>query len=126
MSEVIFIGTSDAFGAGGRRQSALLLRSSPGSVLIDCGTTTNSGFAELGLERNEVDAIVISHFHADHFGGVPLFVLASRYLDHRTSPLVIAGPPVSPAVVGIGRQHRHRASSAALAVASRVRTRQET
>ena len=93
MNEVLFIGTSDAFGAGGRRQSAILSRGARGSVLIDCGTTTNSGFAELGVERDEIDAIVVSHFHADHFGGVPLFVLAARYIDQRRNPLVIAGPP---------------------------------
>jgi ribonuclease BN (tRNA processing enzyme) len=99
MSEVIFIGTSDAFGAGGRRQSALLVRGGSGSVLIDCGTTTNTGFADLDLDRNEVDAIVVSHFHADHFGGVPLFVLAARYIDQRKTPLVIAGPPETEARV---------------------------
>lgn len=93
MNEVVFIGTSDAFGAGGRRQSAVLSRGRRGSVLIDCGTTTNSGFAELGIERSEIDAIVVSHFHADHFGGVPLFVLAAQYVDLRREPLVIAGPP---------------------------------
>ena len=56
-------------------------------------STTNTGFADLGVERDEVDAIVVSHFHADHFGGVPLFVLAARYIDQRRKPLVIAGPP---------------------------------
>ena len=40
MSEVVFIGTSDAFGAGGRRQSAILARGSRGTLLLDCGATT--------------------------------------------------------------------------------------
>jgi ribonuclease BN (tRNA processing enzyme) len=93
MSEVVFIGTSDAFGAGGRRQSAVLSRGARGSLLIDCGTTTNSGLTELGIERDEIDAVVVSHFHADHFGGVPLFVLAARYIDERRKPLLVAGPP---------------------------------
>ena len=31
MSEVLFVGTSDAFGAGGRRQSAILLRGQRGT-----------------------------------------------------------------------------------------------
>jgi len=93
MSEVVFIGTSDAFGAGGRRQSAILSRGTRGSLLIDCGTTTNSGLNALGIERDEIDVIVVSHFHADHFGGVPLFVLAARHLDARRKPLQIAGPP---------------------------------
>jgi len=93
MSEVVFVGTSDAFGAGGRRQSAIVARGDRGSLLVDCGTTTVAGLAELSIERDEIDAMVISHFHADHFGGIPLFLLAARYLDQRTAPIWIAGPP---------------------------------
>lgn len=92
MSEVVFIGTSDAFGAGGRRQSALLVRAPNGGLLIDCGATTTMGLAALGIERAEVDAILISHFHGDHFGGIPGFLLAALYEDARRSPLVIGGP----------------------------------
>jgi ribonuclease BN (tRNA processing enzyme) len=93
MREVVFVGTSDAFGAGGRRQSAYLVRAASGSVLLDCGTTTGTGLAALGIEREEVDAIVLSHFHADHFGGVPLFLLGALYEDARRKPLIVAGPP---------------------------------
>ncbi len=93
MSEVVFVGTSDAFGSGGRRQSAYLVRAPSGAVLLDCGTTTGTGLAALGIPRDEIDAIVVSHFHADHFGGIPLFLLASLYQDDRHKPLRIAGPP---------------------------------
>ena len=93
MIELHFIGTSDAFGAGGRRQSAFLIREPNGCVLVDCGITTNTGLNAEGINRNDIDAIVISHFHADHFGGIPLFLLASLYEDQRRHPLVIAGPP---------------------------------
>jgi ribonuclease BN (tRNA processing enzyme) len=93
MSEIVFVGTSDAFGAGGRRQSAVLLRLPSGGVLLDCGATTCTGLAELGIDRGEVDAIVISHFHGDHFGGIPLLLLAALYEDGRTRPLDVAGPP---------------------------------
>ncbi len=93
MSEIVFVGTSDAFGAGGRRQSALLIRSGGGGLLVDCGTTTGSGLADLRIERDEIDAVVVSHFHADHFGGIPLLLLAALYEDARRRPLQIAGPP---------------------------------
>jgi ribonuclease BN (tRNA processing enzyme) len=92
MNEVVFIGTSDAFGAGGRRQSAVLVRTNPGTVLVDCGTTTSSGLCELGIEREEIDAIIVSHFHGDHFAGIPTLLLAALYEDERRRPLVIAGP----------------------------------
>ena len=91
--ELVFVGTSDAFGAGGRRQSALLLRSDAGALLLDCAPTTGTGLAALGLARESIDAIAISHFHADHFAGVPQFLLAANFEDQRRRPLAVAGPP---------------------------------
>ena len=93
MSEIVFVGTSDAFGAGGRRQSAILVRGANGGTLLDCGTTTGSGLNALDISRNEIDSIVLSHFHGDHFGGIPLLLLAALYEDSRRAPLRIAGPP---------------------------------
>lgn len=93
MHEVVFVGTSDAFGAGGRRQSAVMVRGRRGGMLLDCGATTNTGLADLGIDRDEIDTILISHFHGDHFGGIPLFLLAALYQDARSTPLEIAGPP---------------------------------
>jgi ribonuclease BN (tRNA processing enzyme) len=93
VSEVLFVGTSDAFGAGGRRQSAVLVRGQRGTLLLDCGATTCTGLEELGVDRDEIDTILVSHFHGDHFGGIPLLLLAALYQDGRTRPLRIAGPP---------------------------------
>lgn len=93
MSEVVFIGTSDAFGAGGRRQSAVFARGERGGMLFDCGGTTNTGLSDLGISRDEVDVILISHFHGDHFGGIPAFLYAALYTDHRKHALEIVGPP---------------------------------
>ena len=93
MNEVVFVGTSDAFGAGGRRQSALVMRGARGTLLVDCGATTNTGLNDLGIARDEIDAIVVSHFHGDHFGGIPLFLLGALYEDRRRHALEIAGPP---------------------------------
>jgi len=106
MDEVVFVGTSDAFGAGGRRQSAVLLRGPPGALLMDCGTTTNTGLSQLEIDRNEIETILVSHFHGDHFGGIPHFLMAATYTDQRTEPLTVAGPP--------GIESRVRALAAAL------------
>jgi ribonuclease BN (tRNA processing enzyme) len=93
MSRVTFVGTSDAFGAGGRRQAAIFVETASGGLLLDCAPTTNTGLAALGIPRDAVDAIAISHFHADHFAGIPGFLLAAIYEDRRRTPLVVAGPP---------------------------------
>jgi ribonuclease BN (tRNA processing enzyme) len=93
MTAVTFVGTSDAFGAGGRRQAAIFVEAPAGGLLLDCAPTTASGLAALGLERDAIDAIAVTHFHADHFAGIPQLVLASIYEDRRRRPLAIAGPP---------------------------------
>ena len=93
MIEVLCVGTADAFGSGGRRQSAYLVRTPSGTVLLDCGASTDIGLAVLAVERDEIDAVILSHFHADHFGGIPLFLLAALHQDSRRKPLRIAGPP---------------------------------
>jgi len=93
LSEIVFIGTSDAFGAGGRRQSAVFARGERGGMLLDCGATTNTGLSQLGISRDEIDVILISHFHGDHFGGIPAFLYASLYTDERRHPIEIVGPP---------------------------------
>lgn len=92
MTEVVFVGTSDAFGAGGRRQSAIVVRTGLGSLLLDCGPTTVSGLAALDVPRDELDAVVVSHFHGDHYAGLPQLLLACLYVDQREHPLIVAGP----------------------------------
>jgi ribonuclease BN (tRNA processing enzyme) len=90
--KLTFIGTSDAFGAGGRRQAAILVETASGGLLLDCAPTTGSGLAALSIPRDAIDAVVVSHFHADHFAGVPQLLLAAIYEDRRRHPLVVAGP----------------------------------
>lgn len=114
-----FIGTSDAFGAGGRRQAAIFVETQGGGLLLDCAPTTGTGLAALGIARDAVDAIVLSHFHADHFAGVPQLLLAAIYEDERRHPLLIAGPAgvearVHGAADAIGYPLRDRAMPFAL------------
>jgi ribonuclease BN (tRNA processing enzyme) len=92
VTEVVFVGTSDAFGSGGRRQSAYLVRAPGGSMLLDCGSTTLTGLATLGIDRGEIDAVAVSHYHSDHFGGIPALLLAAVYGDHRKRPFSVVGP----------------------------------
>jgi len=46
-----------------------------------------------GVSPSDVDAILITHLHGDHFGGIPFFILDSQLISRRTKPLTIAGPP---------------------------------
>jgi ribonuclease BN (tRNA processing enzyme) len=93
MAEVLFVGTGDAFGSGGRRNSAILVREAGKTLLLDCGPTTLGGLKQMGIDPREIDAIALSHFHGDHIAGVPFLLLDYVYANTRERPLEILGPP---------------------------------
>jgi ribonuclease BN (tRNA processing enzyme) len=93
MAEVVFVGTGDAFGSGGRRNSAILVRDAGKTLLLDCGPTTLGGLKEMGIDPLEIDAIALSHFHGDHIAGVPFLLLDYVYANPRDRALEILGPP---------------------------------
>jgi ribonuclease BN (tRNA processing enzyme) len=88
-----FVGCGDAFGSGGRFNTCFNLVGRGINALIDCGATSLVAMNELAIDRNAIDVIFISHFHADHFGGLPFFILEANYVLKRDRPLTIAGPP---------------------------------
>jgi ribonuclease BN (tRNA processing enzyme) len=91
--QVIFLGTGDAFGAGGRHQAAYLVSSGEGSILLDCGATTLASMRREQIAAGCVDAIFLSHFHGDHFAGLPFLLLEYTYHEPRRRALTIGGPP---------------------------------
>jgi ribonuclease BN (tRNA processing enzyme) len=88
-----FVGCGDAFGSGGRFNTCLHLVGREINVLIDCGATSLVAMHKFGINRNDINAIFISHFHEDHIGGLPFFILESHYVLKRERPLTVAGPP---------------------------------
>jgi ribonuclease BN (tRNA processing enzyme) len=91
--DVTFVGCGDAFGSGGRLNTCFHVRAARTSFLIDCGASSLIGMNRCGIDRNAIDTILVTHFHADHFGGVPFFMLDAQFNTKRTRPLTIAGPP---------------------------------
>ncbi len=87
-----FVGCGDAFGSGGRFNTCFHLVGEGVNALVDCGATSLPALRALSIERNEIDLILVTHFHADHFGGIPFFVLEAQF-GGRARPLTIAGPP---------------------------------
>lgn len=90
---VTFVGSGDAFGSGGRLNTCFHVRAARTAFLIDCGASSLIGMNRFGIDRNAIDTILVTHFHADHFGGVPFFMVDAQFKSRRTRPLTIAGPP---------------------------------
>jgi ribonuclease BN (tRNA processing enzyme) len=64
-------------------------------ILLDCGAGALHRLAEFGLPWQQVTHVVLTHFHPDHFGELPMLVFALRHAANppRKDPLVILGPP---------------------------------
>ena len=87
------IGSGDAFGSGGRFNTCFRLETGKRTVLVDCGASTTIALRGRGIDPNTIDAVILSHLHGDHFGGIPFLMLDSQFLSRREAPLLFAGPP---------------------------------
>jgi ribonuclease BN (tRNA processing enzyme) len=87
-----FLGSGDAFGSGGRLQTCILAESNGHSCLIDCGASSLVALKRAGVDPNEIDTVLISHLHGDHFGGLPFLVLDGQF-SGRSRHLLVGGPP---------------------------------
>ena len=94
MAEVLFVGTGDAFGSGGRRNSAILVREAGAHAPARLRAhDADPGLKELGVDPLEIDAVALSHFHGDHIAGLPFLLLDYVYGHPRERPLEVLGPP---------------------------------
>lgn len=91
--KLTIVGSGDAFGSGGRANTCFWLETAKTTLLVDCGASALPALKALALELNRIDAIVLSHLHGDHFGGLPFLLLDAQFLSRRGKPLLIAGPP---------------------------------
>ena len=63
-------------------------------LLLDCGAGVVHGMARLGLPWPELDHLLITHFHNDHIGDIPMLLFALKWgvEGGRTDPLTIWAP----------------------------------
>jgi ribonuclease BN (tRNA processing enzyme) len=85
------LGTGTPIGLAGLHQACILVETESHKLLLDCGMTALASLGRAGVALSEIDAVIISHLHGDHFGGlVPLLLDAT--MRERPRPLTIAGP----------------------------------
>ena len=88
---IFFAGTAGSTPSARRGLPALLVRRGGEKLLFDCGEGTQRQLLRsIGLL--DLDAVFITHFHADHWLGLP-GMLKSLALRERTQPLTVYGPP---------------------------------
>lgn len=88
--EVSFLGSANAFASEGRLWSSFIV---DGKYQFDAPPTMLPQLKNLGIPLEDIEVIFITHFHGDHFVGLPFLLLEYVYMTQRTTDLTIVGPP---------------------------------
>jgi ribonuclease Z len=88
---VVFLGTGGSVPTARRATACVLVRHGGDRLLFDCGEG-----AQRQMQRStglvQVDELYVTHFHADHYLGIP-GLLKTYDLQGRERPLRVLGPP---------------------------------
>ncbi|GGD70588.1 MBL fold metallo-hydrolase [Paenibacillus nasutitermitis] len=86
--KVQMLGTGSAFAKKYYNTNALFYTDSH-TIMLDCGITAPLSLHQLGKSFNDIDALLISHIHADHIGGMEEFALQMSFIFRRKPVLYV-------------------------------------
>lgn len=89
MKECIILGSGNAFNSDKRGHCCFLLDE---IFLIDCGPTVLLKREEFNVDFSKIKMVLVTHFHGDHFSGLPFLVLYFQFILNRKEILYILGP----------------------------------
>ncbi len=87
-----FLGTGGSWPSSQRNVSAIAVKRGSDVLLFDCGEGTQRQLQKSALSYMQVDSIFVTHFHGDHFLGLP-GLFQTLQLNDREKPLHVYGPP---------------------------------
>jgi ribonuclease BN (tRNA processing enzyme) len=93
--ELVTVGTGTVAPSGSRTSACHWVDRGNLKILLDCGAGALHRLAQFGLPWHQITHVVLSHFHPDHWGELPMLVYALKYTTAppRREPFVILGPP---------------------------------
>jgi ribonuclease Z len=90
--DVVFLGTAASAPTSRRGTAALMIRRGGDRLLFDCGEGTQRQLLRSSIGLIDLEQIFVTHFHADHYLGLP-GMLKTFSLRMRETPLTVYGPP---------------------------------
>jgi ribonuclease Z len=86
-----FLGTGGSWPTPQRNTLSIAIRINDNAILFDCGESAQISLMKSSLSMMRISKIFITHFHGDHFLGLPGLIQTMSFYG-RTEPLEIYGP----------------------------------
>jgi ribonuclease BN (tRNA processing enzyme) len=90
---VTVLGAGDAFASKGWFQAGYIIKAAGLQILMEAGPTLLASMKRLRMAPDDIDIVLVSHLHGDHFSGLPFLILEYLYESPRRRRLTLAGPP---------------------------------
>ena len=90
MEKVTILGSANAVAKIDQQNTHLLIETDRRKIMVDCGDHAAASLGRAGVTANQITTLVLTHFHADHVGSLPL-LLMDMWLEKRVEPLSIYG-----------------------------------
>jgi len=90
MTRLVILGTAAAVATEEHENSYMVLHGEHGAILIDCNGHPLVRLKKVDIHRDELQDMILTHFHPDHVSGLP-GLLMSSWLLGREKPLRIYG-----------------------------------
>jgi ribonuclease Z len=91
--DVVFLGTAASMPTAQRGPAALLVRRGSERLLVDCGEGTQRQLQRSAIGLPDLQEILLTHYHADHFLGLPGMLKTFALRGRDETPLTVYGPP---------------------------------
>jgi ribonuclease BN (tRNA processing enzyme) len=97
MASLTFLGTAPGYPAANRNHTGLLLETGAKKILIDAGEPSARTLIEIGVDPAVLDAIVMTHGHSDHTGGLPMVIQAAWIVGRQAAlPIFLPAELIDP------------------------------
>jgi len=90
--DVVFLGTAGSMPTAQRAPAALLVRRGSERLLFDCGEGTQRQLQRSAIGLPDLQEIFFTHYHADHFLGLPGMLKTFALRGRGETPLTVYGP----------------------------------
>jgi ribonuclease Z len=91
--DVVFLGTGASMPTAQRGPACVLLRRGGERLLFDCGEGTQRQLQRSTVGLPDIQEIFLTHYHADHFLGLPGMLKTFALRGRDETPLTVYGPP---------------------------------